>query len=273
MKESLCLNCSTPLTGKFCHVCGQKKIEDKERKLTYFIYQFFGAAFFLENNFIKNVWYLLIKPGFLAAEYVEGRRKKYMAPFSLFLLINLFYFIVVPLTDLNLSLKEQLFQPQHKFFAKKMIENRLKKRDVSLEEYGLEYNDQSTSLSKTLIILHAPFLAFALMGLFWKKKIYFTDHLIFSLYFIGFILLISILSFLLFRLLINIGLMEIQMTFTVSGFLFITAIPLYLFLALKKFYRQDWWILVLKTPLCLIGFIISHFIYRTLLFLVVFWTT
>jgi hypothetical protein len=101
-----CLNCNTLLQGNFCHTCGQKFIEQKERTLKYFIIQFFGAAFFLENSFIKNLWRLLSTPGLMAHDFVEGRRKRWMAPFSLFLLINLIYFIVNPLTDFNLPLHD-----------------------------------------------------------------------------------------------------------------------------------------------------------------------
>jgi hypothetical protein len=101
---SRCPNCGAELVGSFCHDCGQKTTEPKERTLRYFLFQFFGATFFLENNFLKNIWLLVFRPGYLAKEYFDGRRKRYMTPISLFLLINLFYFFMVSLSDLNLSL-------------------------------------------------------------------------------------------------------------------------------------------------------------------------
>ncbi len=272
-QSNLCPNCNTPLQGKFCHNCGQKKIEDKERKLTHFIYQFFGAAFFLENNFLKNTWYLLIRPGFLASEYLQGRRKKYMAPFSLFLLINLIYFLIVPLSDLNLSLSEQLNQPMHKHLAKKLVDNRLQQRDTSFDQYAAEYNNQSTSLSKTLIVLHVPFIAAFLMLFYLKQKYFYTDHIIYSLYLVGFILLISIISYLVIINLMKLGWLNNQAFFSISGYALMIFIPLYIFFSLRKYYQQPIGWTLFKTPLVIVAFIFSHFIYRMLLFYVVFWTT
>ena len=37
-----CLNCDTPLQGKFCHACGQKQLEPSERTLKYFVSRVFG---------------------------------------------------------------------------------------------------------------------------------------------------------------------------------------------------------------------------------------
>ena len=268
-----CLNCGTILNGKFCHTCGQKKIEDKERTLKHFFYQFFGAAFFLENNLIRSLWLLLSRPGFLAAEYLEGRRKRYMAPISLFLLINLVYFFTVSLTDMNLSLAEQIRQPQHGWLAEVMIEKRLDSREMKFEEYASAYNEQSTSLSKTLIILHAPILAAMLTLLFVRKKYYFTDHLVFSLYMIAFVLLLSIILFALFRFLAKTHVIAPRTFFSWIGYAQLVIYPVYFGFALRRFYRLPVWLTLLSTVAVMILIILAHFIYRTLLFFIVFWTT
>ncbi len=268
-----CLNCGTPLAGKFCYECGQKKIEEKERTIRHFIYQFFGAAFFLENNVFKNLWLLLSKPGFLAAEYLEGRRKRYMTPLSLFLLINLVYFFAVHLSDLNLSLREQLFQPQHSGLANAMVKHRLAARETTLDAYQKQYDGQSTAISKTVIILHAPVMALLLAAIYFRKRYYFTDHIVFSVYIIAFVMLLSILANVVLKVLVNSGIIEAQVFFPIYGWLFLIAFPAYFAIAIKRFYRESWVWTIIKTIPVLASFIAAHFVYRTLLFLIVFWTT
>ncbi len=268
-----CLNCGTLLAGKFCHACGQKKVEDRERTFRHFVYQFFGAAFFLENNFFRNLWLLLSKPGFLAAEYLDGRRKRYMTPLSLFLLINLVYFFAVHLSDLNLSLREQLFQPQHRGLANAMVERRLEHRGTSMEAYSEAYDEQSTALSKTLIILHAPVMALLLMLIYFRRRYYLTDHIVFSVYIIAFVMLLSIVANLLLMALVTTHIIEAQAYFPIYGWTFLIVFPVYFGIALKRFYRESWSWTIVKTVPVLVAFVVAHFVYRTLLFLIVFWTT
>ncbi len=176
-KQERCLNCDTPLQGKFCHACGQKQIEPSERTLKYIVLQFLGSAFLLEKNFAKNLWQVLVKPGFLAKEYVQGRRTRYMAPLSIFLLINFFYFIYNPLSDFKLPLRDQFYQP-YGALARKLIDEKLKNEKITFEEYEVEYWDWSLTLTKTLIILNVPITAFFLLLWFKRRKMYFTDHFI-----------------------------------------------------------------------------------------------
>src|SRR5690606_20486340 len=135
--------------------------EQKERTLKYFIIQFFGAAFFLENSFVKNLWRLLTAPGLMAKDFVEGRRKRWMAPFSLFLLINLIYFIVNPLTDFNLLLHDHLRWHDTTYgpLAARMVENRIEQRGITFEDYTRTFDAKTVNLSKSLMVLNVPVMA------------------------------------------------------------------------------------------------------------------
>jgi len=90
----LCLNCKTPLTGKFCAKCGQ---EDKA--VTRFFPELVGEA--LENVFAFNsrtartLVALGCKPGHLSRAYQSGRRVSYLPPIRLFLLSSLGFFLIL----------------------------------------------------------------------------------------------------------------------------------------------------------------------------------
>ncbi|NJN41577.1 MAG: DUF3667 domain-containing protein [Flammeovirgaceae bacterium] len=68
---------------------------------------------------MKNLFTLLVRPGKQCKDFIYGARKRWMPPFSIFLLINLMYFIFTPLSDLDLSLEEQLLQDHHAKIAEK----------------------------------------------------------------------------------------------------------------------------------------------------------
>lgn len=259
-----CQNCDTPLQGKFCHVCGQKQIEPHERTLKYLVTQFLNAAFNLESNFLKSLWLLVSKPGFLAHQYVKGKRKSYMPPFSLFLLINFFYFIFSPMSDFNISLKDQVTKQPYSSIAKKMVDRKIEKDEITFEGYEIKYWNWSFTLSQTLIILNVPITAFFLTIWFRRAQLYFADHFIYALYFYSFLLLCMQLYF---------GLLPEDL-FPGFEWLIIRAVPMAIFLlytysSLKRFYFSPSKIGPLVNSLVMVTIIvITHFSYRAILFLV-----
>lgn len=269
-EESKCLNCEATLVGNFCHSCGQKMLEPSERTFKHFVIQFFGSAFFLENNFLKNVWTLLVKPGKLALDFMEGRRKRWMPPFSLFLLINLFYFWYTPFSDFNLTLREHMNVSPYKDLAATLVNNYVSKSSIGLEEYAERFDKKSSSYVNSLIVLHVPLLALFLSLLFYKKRYYFVDHFIFALHFLGYILLITL----------GIALLQFidqyLFPFANQGVLLSIKIILplliiiYGWLALHRFYKQKRWITTLALPVMLLAFLAIHFMFRLFLFLLIF---
>ena len=258
-----CLNCDTPLQGKFCHVCGQKQLEPSERTLKYFVSEFLGSAFLLEKNFLKNLWQVLAKPGLLARHYVEGKRKRYMPPFSIFLLINFFFFIYNPLTDFRLPLRDQFYQP-YGSLAKKMVDQKLKNENITIEAYEDEYWNESLKLTESLIILNVPITAFFLSMWFYRRKMFFADHFIFALFLYSFILLFSMLYYL----------VALQIFMPDERWIHIgfnLALTIYIFFSARRFYSSAFkvspWI---NTFVILVFLLITHFLYRGILFLTTF---
>jgi Protein of unknown function (DUF3667) len=266
--HSHCLNCGALLHGKFCGECGQKQLDDDERTLKHLFYQFLGSAFFLENNFFKNLWYLLARPGRQALDFIEGRRKRWMPPFSLFLLVNLFYFWYTPLSDYNLRLGEQLHQP-HAFVANDMVNKRLKERSVTYEEYAQTYNAKSSAYSNSLIIIHIPLFAFFVSLLYLRKNYFFADFFVYGLYFFAFVLLSS--------LLISYIIIFVDQLFRdFSGLLSIllySSTIIYAMTSLKKVFSDSWMITSLKLFPVLAIYMGVHFIYRAILFFIIFAVT
>lgn len=271
--DSVCLNCGTPLADKFCSSCGQKRIEAKDRTLLYFFRQFFESAFFLENSFIRNLWRLLISPGLQANDFVEGRRRRWMSPFSIFFLINLIYFIVNPLTDFNLPLDNHIryHATTYSRIAIRMVERRMEKRNVTFEEYAKKFDQETIDYSKALMVLNVPILSLFLVIIFVRQKRFFTDHFIYALYFFSFVLLWACIWVLTLNTLRWAGLPHIQILLPIG---LVAMIIFYLIQSLKTFYREKrWWALMIISMVLIGVFFITVLFYRFLIFMVTFLLT
>jgi hypothetical protein len=84
-----CLNCNTNLTfgQAYCSACGQKLISER-LTLHEIAHDLIHAVFHVDRSAISLVRMLLVRPGSVALDYVQGRRKRYFGPFG-------FLFIVV----------------------------------------------------------------------------------------------------------------------------------------------------------------------------------
>ena len=68
-----CLNCGTELLDLYCHNCGQKDTP-RRQTLIELIKTKTGLFLNIESSFLRNIGYLLFKPGFLPKEYTAGKR-------------------------------------------------------------------------------------------------------------------------------------------------------------------------------------------------------
>lgn len=123
--------------------------------------------------------------------------------------------------------------------------------DVLLFKQGLKVSKGGDSginsfiLNNALwaILLMMPFLAFILM-LFYNKKYYYVEHLVFSFHAHSFIFFLFIVLSLPYYLLNFVGISN--KIIEVIVIIIILIVPVYILFALKNVYDQKWWITVLK---------------------------
>jgi hypothetical protein len=92
-KEKICLNCKSVIYGRFCHLCGQENTEPKESfwgLITHFVYDITH----FDGKFFDTTRYLLFRPGYLALEYLRGRRASYLNPVRMYIFTSAFFFIL-----------------------------------------------------------------------------------------------------------------------------------------------------------------------------------
>jgi hypothetical protein len=88
-----CLNCGTQLTGQYCGQCGQRATS-RFISIWELLRDAFGDLFELDSRLWRTLAPLLVRPGLLTKDYLEGRRARYMPPFRMYLVLSLLFFVV-----------------------------------------------------------------------------------------------------------------------------------------------------------------------------------
>lgn len=298
-----CANCGAPLLARYCGECGQRRMSAQDRSMHALLAQFWQGLTDLDGRFWGSLRTLLFRPGRLSRDHIAGRRKRWMSPVGLFLLANVIYFFSAGLTDFDLPFDNQVSgdlalaslpesvraqraaqdayrdwsgQP-HSVITSPWVRERIAARqasrpDYSVADYAEAYNRTSSDISRVLIILHVPFLAFALWLLFPGRKLLFADHMVVALHLMAWLLF-----------LINLLIMPMEHLFSwlqwrpghwVLGMKAASAVLIlgYFGATMRAVYRVGW-LRALISAIASIAFFFlvgSVFVYRSLQFLLVY---
>ncbi|HLO38877.1 MAG TPA: DUF3667 domain-containing protein [Lacibacter sp.] len=83
--EHLCLNCETQYNGHFCNNCGQK--ETHRYTVAHVLHELVHVFTHADKGIFSFAWNIIKKPGTVALDLVEGRRKRYFNLFQYLLII------------------------------------------------------------------------------------------------------------------------------------------------------------------------------------------
>jgi hypothetical protein len=93
-----CANCGRSFTGRFCPDCGQEAIEIR-RPVSGLVHDFLSDSFAFDARIWRTFPLLIQRPGSLAADYVSGRRARYVPPLRLYIFLSALFFAVLALSD------------------------------------------------------------------------------------------------------------------------------------------------------------------------------
>src|SRR5688500_16468941 len=85
-----CKNCDVLLEGNFCRQCGQKA-DTNRITFKHFLHEFFHAFTHSDKGILLLMKDLITRPGLVAREYLDGKRKKYFNPLSFLVIISSLY--------------------------------------------------------------------------------------------------------------------------------------------------------------------------------------
>ncbi|RLQ23305.1 DUF3667 domain-containing protein [Seongchinamella sediminis] len=97
-----CRNCRARIIGEYCSECGQREGRADKRFLD-LAGDLLGDVLDMDSRFWRTLGYLVFRPGFLSAEFMAGRRARYLPPLRLYLVISFIVFLVVSLNSAQLQ--------------------------------------------------------------------------------------------------------------------------------------------------------------------------
>ena len=95
IEQLKCMNCEKPIKEhyEFCPHCGQKTIDDLT--ISELFYNTVSNYFSFDARFFKSFLPLLLRPGYLARKFLEGKRLLYLHPAQMYLFISVIFFFVI----------------------------------------------------------------------------------------------------------------------------------------------------------------------------------
>ncbi len=149
--ETACLNCDTPLIGSHCHNCGQTA--HVHRTLGAFFHDLLHGVFHFEGKIWNTLPMLIIRPGILTREYIDGRRARYVSPLALFLFSVFVMFAVIQQTagELDLGKDEQAAINMGMSKGSQEVEKSLKaarEKRAKVEANGGDTDDLDTEIEQ-----------------------------------------------------------------------------------------------------------------------------
>lgn len=186
-----CVSCGNPAGGNYCANCGEKKISEHDFELSHIVEESVEGFTHFDNKFLRSVKLLVGKPGMLTVYFSQGRRIPYMKPLQLFIVCNLLFFLFYGKANIYaLTLYSyDNYQPFINFGTHDLIKQKApdKEQFTALSEV---FNERMYTQSKAFIIFFIPLFALTFAVFFFKKKRYFSEHLVFASHYFSFLLLL-----------------------------------------------------------------------------------
>lgn len=102
----ICRNCGARATGAFCPSCGQET-DIRLPSVRQFMHDATGRLIALDGRLWRTIFALIATPGRLTREYFDGRRRRYVRPTRLFLVMSVILFAVLRLMTPPVSFEDR----------------------------------------------------------------------------------------------------------------------------------------------------------------------
>jgi hypothetical protein len=257
-----CANCGAALTGRFCAACGQSA-EASLRPAWELVEQTLESLVHFDARGPRSLKLLMLRPGELTRQYLAGKRASFVQPVRFYILISLVFFLAVWVTNTAIvqfvgfhtivgnheGVAFRLFAPLAQVpndLRPSEITNRVHLTDdegntpawftrlLGEMEHALKepatLNERMSELFPKMMFALVPVFGLILWLLYAWRRRYLIEHLIFALHFHSFAFVLA-------------TLVIVARPVLPPGFiggLFLVPAALYLLLALKRVYGQNW---------------------------------
>lgn len=234
-----CPNCDAAMTGTYCGSCGQKRIDHNEFALRHFFGHLVHEITHLDSNKIfRTLAHLLLRPGLLAREYLNGRKGKYINPIRVYLTVSAIYFLFAWGALSNAGgggVQDTASRSAFVAIAKRKNVDPL----VLAEKTQEKTAKISAFLRFASVLVSGLFLSL----FYFRTGKYYVEHLVFSLYFYSFDFLAKCIVAVFYLTSAYTG----TQLFVGIRILFYVVLFIYLLFALRRVYSEPWTKTILKS--------------------------
>jgi hypothetical protein len=192
-----CVSCGARLDGDYCSRCGEKRADLRDLHLRRFLRDSVESFFNLDATAWRSFAALVRRPGQLTAEYVAGRRRPWLSPIQLFLIVNIVYFFlattVVVGGTLTTTFRSQLHGQRYSEYARDVVRQRFAaepEETFDFEAFESRFNFATEQYAKSLVLVLVPAFAVLFALLFAGRGVPFVQHLVFAMHYMAFLLLL-----------------------------------------------------------------------------------
>ncbi len=197
-------------------------------------------VFHLESKTLRTVG-LLFRPGYLTAEYLAGRRAPFTSPLKLYLACATIFFLCAPVAGFTL---EEMLAADPSGAVAQWVEAERSAKGLDLGVFAERF-DLRFQTVYTLLLFASVLGAAAMLALLFKRQRRpFGAHVVFELHYVAFLYLLSILLGIVLRWVPPVPALSLLAT--------VAVIAPYLFIALRRVYRESSGRTLLKTVAMLV---------------------
>ena len=190
--RGLCHNCGAAVSGKFCPECGQETTLHVASARE-FLHEFIGHYVALEGKLWKTLALLLFRPGKLTAEYIAGRRARYVQPLRIYLTLSILFFALLkygPSELIKADAPAHVAPTADTVHVSSRLGTINPAWEAKILKIGAMPQEQALALIKTTFFAYVPYAMFCIMPLFalYLKVLYlrsgrrYGEHMLFALH-------------------------------------------------------------------------------------------
>ena len=193
-----CANCQTPIQGPWCHICGQKA-EAYHRSILHLVAEAFEGLTHMDSRVWTTIGRLIMRPGQLTRDFLDGKRVSQIPPFRLYLVVLLILFMAGSVNGWVAPGGGYKFinapKPGEVHFETKLdggkphtaidlwFEQRITAAAKDPEKLVAAMEHWSHQFAILFVLVAAPLLTLAFV---FQRRFYVFDHLIFSMHSLAF---------------------------------------------------------------------------------------
>ena len=93
-QENNCLNCGNVVEDRFCTNCGQENLQIQDSAF-HLVLHYLQDLFHYDGKIWKTLKNLILKPGLVAKEYMEGKRIRHLDPIRFYVFSSTVFFLLL----------------------------------------------------------------------------------------------------------------------------------------------------------------------------------